>query len=149
MSGDKRKKRNRLITNFWVAKPKKLATPRCFYETRVIESKSKTRSLMCKEKETNYSARKQECLSLNPTQTPDWFSSSLHAIRFRKTKEILDSLMQRRMKLRKSLDRGSHRNGRNATRDRDGCIRMRMTILYEDGPDETTSERNARWKTLK
>jgi hypothetical protein len=57
--------------------------------------------------------------------------------------------MQRRMKLRKSLDRGSHRNGRNATRDRDGCIRMRMTILYEDGPDETTSERNARWKTLK
>jgi hypothetical protein len=53
------------------------------------------------------------------------------------------------MKLRKSLDRGSHRNGRNATRDRDGCIRMRMTILYEDGPDETNSERNARWKTLK
>jgi len=38
------RKRNRLITNFWVAKPKKLATPRCFYETRVIESKSKTKS---------------------------------------------------------------------------------------------------------
>jgi hypothetical protein len=30
-----------------------------------------------------------------------------------------------------------------------GGIRMRMTILYEVGPDETTSERNARWKTLK
>jgi len=44
------KERNRLITNFWVAKPKKLATHRCFYETRVIEPKSKTKSSMCKGK---------------------------------------------------------------------------------------------------
>lgn len=81
MSQDKRKKRNRLITNFWVAKPKKLATPRCFNETRVIGSKSKMKSLMCKEKETNYSASKSASPS-NPTQTPDWFSlqSSCHPV---------------------------------------------------------------------
>jgi hypothetical protein len=30
-----------------------------------------------------------------------------------------------------------------------GYVRMRIAILCEDGPDVTTSERNARWKTLK
>jgi len=99
MSGDKWEKRNRLITNFWVAKPKKLATRRCFYEIRVIESKSKTKPLMCKEKETNYSASK-ECLSLNPKHLTG-FPSSSHAILFRKTNEILNSLMQRRYEVKK------------------------------------------------
>jgi hypothetical protein len=59
MSEEKRKKRNRLITNFWVAKPKKLATPRCFYETRVIESKSKTQIVNVQGK-GNILFRKQE-----------------------------------------------------------------------------------------
>lgn len=92
-------KRNRLITNFWVAKPKKLATRRCFYETYMIESKSKTKPWLCKEKETNYSASKQNCLSLNPKHLTG-FTSSLHAILFRKTNEILNSLMQRRYEVK-------------------------------------------------
>lgn len=81
MPGDKRKKRNRLITNFWVAKPKKLATPRCFYETRVIESKSKTQIVNVQGK-GNKLFHEQEGLSLNPTQTPDWFApqSSCHPV---------------------------------------------------------------------
>jgi hypothetical protein len=78
---NEKKKGKRLITNFWVAKPKKQATPRCFYETRVIESKSKKKSSMCKGK-GNKLFRKQARVPRNPTQTPDWFSlqSSCHPV---------------------------------------------------------------------
>jgi len=72
MSGDKWEKRNRLITNFWVAKPKKLATRRCFYEIRVIESKSKTKPSIVQGKR-NKLFRKQR-VPLPQSQTPDWFS---------------------------------------------------------------------------
>jgi len=66
MSGDKWKKEKPPNYNSWVAKPKKMATRRCFYETRVIESKSKTKSSMLKEKKTNYSASKSASPQIPP-----------------------------------------------------------------------------------
>jgi hypothetical protein len=59
MSKTNERKETRLITNFWVAEPKKLATPRCLYETRVIEPKSKTQIVNVQGK-GNKLFRKQE-----------------------------------------------------------------------------------------
>ncbi len=58
------KKKSRLITNSWVAKPKKSATHMVFYETRAIKSKSRTKSSMCKEKRKQIISTQANGLSL-------------------------------------------------------------------------------------
>lgn len=78
----KRRKKLRLITNFWVARPKKPAPPYVdFMQARVIEPKSKADRECAKKKDKSaiLSRANQEYPSCIPKHQTD-FPVSLHAI---------------------------------------------------------------------